>query len=106
MSDKFILDGHEPVVCDDLLEWGRWLEGTDRRVASDQIGGVIVSTVFLGLDHSFVGGAPVLFETMVFSGPLDGETNRYCTWEEAEIGHAAMVRRVDSSIGADSEPPS
>jgi len=67
----------------------------DRRVALDKdvAPGAEVSTVFLGLDHAFGDGPPVLFETMVFGGPLDGEQDRYCTWDEAVAGHAAMLAR-------------
>ena len=42
------------------------------------------STVFLGLDHQLTeDGPPLLFETMVFGGPLSGETDRCSTWELA-----------------------
>jgi hypothetical protein len=34
---------------------------------------------------------------MVFGGSLDQEMDRYCTWEEAEIGHDMMVQRVVKS---------
>lgn len=54
----------------------------------------MVSTVFLGLDHQYGDGPPLLFETMVFGGPLDHEMNRYSTWNEAEKGHQEMVERV------------
>lgn len=71
-----------------------------RRVAFTRIGGAVVSTAFLQLDHAFTWeggppkGRPILFEMMVFGGPLDGEQERYHTWREAEIGHAEWVRRV------------
>ena len=59
MTDKYILnENHDPVLCSDLMEWGRWLETADRHVAQDEIGDVRVSTVFLGLDHNFGGGSP------------------------------------------------
>jgi hypothetical protein len=63
--------------------------------------------VFLGLDHRFDRGPPLLFETMVFL--LVGDPNaedileradesidcvQYANWEDAEIGHKAMVRRM------------
>jgi hypothetical protein len=35
-----------------------------------------------------------LFETMVFGGPLNGEMDRYATWDEAEAGHKAMLDAV------------
>lgn len=97
MNDKYVLDGKIPVKCDDLMTWARWFEDADRHVATTNVGGAKVSTVFLGLDHSceWRGEAtPILFETMVFGGPLDGEETRYSTWEEAEKGHKRMVEKV------------
>lgn len=107
MTDKFILEGHTPVPCDDLLEWARWCETADRRVAYTEHELFRVSTVFLGLDHQFGRGPPILFETMVFdrSGNPEAtniferadeslECYRYATWEDAEIGHKATVRRM------------
>jgi hypothetical protein len=58
-------------------------------------GGVHVSTVFLALDHSWADeGPPVVYETMVFGGPLDQEQVRYCTRVDAIDGHNAMILRV------------
>lgn len=91
------LEGKLPVRCDDLLSWGVAMQA-DRHVASVWFGQVLVSTVFLGLDHSWCGGPPLLFETMVFGGPLDRETDRYSTWEEAETGHRLMVERVQQAM--------
>lgn len=83
-------DGKTPEPCDVVA-----FENIDRRVARDKVGDVTISTVFLGLDHSFdESGPPILFETMVFGGPLDEEQVRYATWDEAVAGHAAMVQRV------------
>lgn len=59
-----------------------------------------VSTVFLGLDHRFGEGPPLVFETMVFGGPLDQDVDRYTTWEEAEAGHAVLVDRCRSILHA------
>lgn len=95
MGDFYILDGKTPVRCE-LIEWGNWFEKNDRKVKKTVIGEVTISTVFLGLDHSFgLGeGLPVLFETMVFGGIMDAQMDRYCSWEQAEEGHDAMVERV------------
>jgi len=100
MTDKYILDGREAVPCHDLTEWGTWFENADRHVAKDEIGDVKISTIFLGLDHSFGQGPPLLFETMVFGGDADGDMDRYSTWEEAEQGHAAFVTRFQSDEGS------
>src|SRR5687767_12387471 len=95
MTDKYVLDGHTPVLCHDLLQWAQCFGGEDaRRVADTTIGEARVSTVFLGLDHSFGYGPPLLFETMVFGGPLDQEQERCTTWEQAEEMHKAMCARV------------
>lgn len=94
MSDKYKLEGKKAVPCENLLEWATWLEQADRQVAKDEVNGVRISTVFLGLDHSFGESQPLLFETMVFGGDLDQEQERYSTWDEAETGHKEMVNRV------------
>ena len=91
MVDKYILIGKEPMLVDDLLEWAEWFETADRHVANTVLpSGVRVSTVFLGIDHSFppsTEGEPILFETMIFGGEDDSYQERYSTWEEAEAGH-------------------
>ena len=92
----YILDGHTPVPCE-LMDWARWFDKADRHVAMTDVNHIHVSTVFLGLDHAFDGGPPVLFETLVFGGPLDGEMERYHTWGEAEAGHKVMVERVTAA---------
>lgn len=93
-NDKYILDAEgNPVPCD-LLTWAKWFEVAERHVADDVVGPSRVSTVFLGLDHSFGEGRPVLYETLVFEGPLDREMCRYSTKEEALAGHRAMIERV------------
>lgn len=94
----YTLDGHTPVLCQDVSVWALWYEGADRHVAKTQDGGILVSTVFLGMDHSFGGGPPLLFETMVFGSPLDQECERCTTWEEAEEQHREMVRRVTVAV--------
>lgn len=92
MSDKYILNGHKAVACDDLMKWAKWYETVDRHVAKTDISDEVnVSTVFLGLNHNYGDGEPVLFETMVFGGELDEEMERYSTWEEAKEGHKRWV---------------
>lgn len=107
----FILDTDRRPVSVDVLTWGRWYEDADnRRVAETFTELYRVSTVFLGIDHRFSGkGPPILFETMVFEkephlreifGDLRevhddiGECERYATWDDAEAGHNAMVKRI------------
>jgi len=86
----WMLDGHTPVGTQDLYAWGEFMQGGKRAVgkAHDPEREILVSTIFLGLDHGYDGGPPVLFETMIFGGPHDDYQKRYCTWDEAERGHA------------------
>ncbi len=91
---QYILEGRIPKRCDDMATWCQWMATANRHVARDEINGITVSTVFLAIYHAFNGGAPVLFETMVFGGSLDCAQERYATWEEAEAGHKAMLARV------------
>ena len=91
----YILDKDgNPVTCEDAIEWAQWFERPEsRRVALDHPAPSIrVSTVFLGLDHSFAEGtAPILWETMIFGGPHDGFQRRYSSKEEALEGHKKAV---------------
>jgi hypothetical protein len=104
VTDRYILDEHgQPVPCEDLATWAQWFETADRRVAQDLDEGdagkkVRVSTVFLGLDHRFGDGPPILWETLVFGGALDGEMARYTSLADALAGHQAMCARVSETI--------
>lgn len=78
------------------MEWAEDFEKSDRRVAKDVLAdGKVVSTVFLGLDHNWGGGKPLIFETMVFSeiGGEEVDIERYSTEEEAVEGHKKMVKK-------------
>ena len=99
MADRYILDeNHVPVECPDLMEWAKWFEAGDRKVAKDMIGDSEVSTVFLGLDHQWGDGPPMIFETMVFGGPLGQDQDRYSTWDDAIKGHKNMIEKVNKAV--------
>lgn len=106
---KYVLDASgQPQRVDDLMEWARWFEeiGEGRVVARTELPDeVIVSTVFLGMDHQWGGGPPLLFETMVFKGRWDESQWRWPTREAALAGHdriAAAIRNGDAPDGCDS----
>lgn len=87
------------VACADLQEWAIAWGTTSNQIARTVVGRAVVSTVFLGLDHSFTGGPPVLFETMIFERHRPREyMERYCTIEEAERGHRRAVYHVDQLL--------
>lgn len=92
----YILQDGIPIPEPDIRKWGAWMQSAEknRRVAWTEFPGVNVSTVFLGLDHAFGGGTPVLFETMIFGGEHDQYQERYHTLEEAMLGHERAVALV------------
>lgn len=112
----YVLEGHTPVPAEEafptgdvLLQWGWWFERRQRawaRVRETHFGPRSqwrVSTVFLGLDHGFAryfGGStkPVLFELMIFGGPLSDWQERYTTWEAAVAGHEQAVRLARATV--------
>lgn len=86
MGDYYDQDG-KPI---EMFEWARLFEDNDsRKIGSDKRGDILVSTVWLGLDHQWGDGPPLIFETMIFGGEHDEEQWRYSTREEAEAGHKA-----------------
>lgn len=86
-----------------MRQWSRLLEDWDyKKVAVTKLGsGWTVSTVWLGLDHSFSthpDSVPIIFETMCYhedsdhSHPLfDDYQRRYSTLDQAIEGHAEAV---------------
>jgi hypothetical protein len=80
----------------DLYTMARWFEGEGRQIAYSSFAHktVEVSTVFLSIDHSFHGGKPVLWETMVFGGKHDGYQLRATSEEEAHEQHDLACKMV------------
>ena len=100
MADFYKLNGKVAVPID-TDEYIRWLiddpDHGRRVVAFNEFNNreVRVSTVFiLGINHAFGEGDPLLFETMIFEGTMDGYQVRYLTWEQAEAGHAAALEEL------------
>jgi len=103
-SIHYILNNQgEPEPEDDILRWGAWFEYDERRITRQQRwqahnGAHFVSTVFLGLDHNWSDGPPILWETMVFIDGEDVETCRYASLREAIIGHNTLVARYGGVV--------
>lgn len=101
MADYYLLEGKTPVKVADCLTWATSPKNTaeTRRVNLTKLDDeVTISTVFLGLDHSWGGGPPLLFETMIFGGPHSDYQERYSTWDEAEEGHMKAVKIAKSDM--------
>lgn len=80
-----------------LDEWAHKFEDFEyKSIGADVVGPWNVSTVWLGLDHSFgEPGGPLIFESMVFPDGewSDVDMNRYATLEDAKAGHVALVEK-------------
>lgn len=98
-----------------LRQWAELHDDLDYiRVASTYIAMNRVSTVWLGIDHSFGAGPPLIFETMIFNeNPTNSSTfvpgrsyhepwdyqRRYHTLEAAMLGHEKAVGHVERVTG-------
>ncbi|SUE95903.1 Uncharacterised protein [Ectopseudomonas mendocina] len=118
MIGTYILKDKLAIPCEDIHEWGKFMEGGAHRVAETTIDGFWVSTVFLGIDYSFGRGEPLLFETMVFAKDGDetvfGETvefrsamlrdsfwgaaKRDSNWGDAEQSHKAACDDIRNQL--------
>ena len=99
MSDKYILDENgNPQEEKDSMKWACWFATGNRIIARNEINRRRISTVFLGLNHNFGEGKPLLFETMIFDGKHDEYQERYSTKEEALAGHAKAVELVKMEV--------
>jgi hypothetical protein len=122
-SDKFKqrfarLEDRKIVSCS-LTEWATWdPECAKRIIGRHQTETHLVSTVFLGLDHGWIGldTRPIWFETMIFDktqrhqlelvGKPTGQwtfgdviyEERYSTLEEAEQGHQAAIAWLEEEF--------
>lgn len=93
-----------------MARWGELYElGVDadgkfgaesyKRVGEDTVGPWWVSTVWLGINHNFGPGDPLIFETMIFNrgdedgpeGPYHGDCTRYSSEAAALAGHRRAV---------------
>jgi hypothetical protein len=84
----------QPISAD---EWSRLFDD-ERHIGEDRIGDVGVSTVWIGLGF---GDPPLIFETMIFGGALDGERWQYATEREARDGHARAVEMVRIALAVE-----
>ena len=100
MDNHYILNKHEPVLVKNPLVWDAWFRTANRQIDKDKMGDIEITTIFLGVDDSAESSPPLLFKTEVFGGELNGKTNLWSTWNQAEAGHRAMLMQVDQSINS------
>ena len=96
--DTYILDANDLPVRATMMDSFKWKEKFGRHVGKDKIGDVGISTVFLGMDHGYGGGPPVLWETMIFGGINDQYQERYISKKSAIEGHKRAVEAVKRGV--------
>lgn len=103
---KYVLDEEGNVRPEeDLEKWSLSRENGSFIVKKEEIGDYEISTVFLGLDHSFAerSSVPILWETMVFAkkpnDPLDNYFVR-CggSKEQALAMHQSIIFKINSLL--------
>lgn len=100
MLEHYLLDpSGQPRPEPDPLKWALAWE-KQRVVKSTHVEDFRVSTIFLGLDHGFGGGSPVLFETMIFGPGEERDCFRYCTRDEALAHHDQLVGKLRDDLAA------
>lgn len=91
----------EPERCSDVFKIEAFMGDINkRRVGYEKLTSKIsVSTVFLCLDHNYLGeGDPVLWETMIFGGEHDGYQKRATSKKEALEHHNEAVDLAKSGL--------
>lgn len=103
-----MLDENKNIIAtDDTIKWATWLNSNNNRIVERTTSGrFTISTVFLGIDHSFRGDKPILFETMIFY--IENENThfleyqqRYSTYDEAIEGHKYALSNLEEIIETD-----
>lgn len=92
----FILNENgDPISMTDAIGFAQWFEKANRHLAKTELSGFYISTVFLGINHAFGGGDPVLWETMIFGLTGDDEyQDRHTNKRDALLGHIKAIEFV------------
>lgn len=95
MSGYFILQGSDVVAAKSLAEWSAWWFSAHPPAARAQIRGMLIETVFTGVDHrSDDGGEPLVFETRLAGQAV----KHYGSWRSALAGHEVEVGKLNSPV--------
>jgi len=115
MSDSYRMDGSPyPEGDEGLFQWAKDFEDSRGRIIEQNHlwNGIFLSTVWIGLNHRFGEGPPLIFETMAFneigeeSFSFNGGSRqyspdfyqrRYSTMAQAEDGHQ-LAKNVFGSV--------
>ena len=88
----YILKGKEPVPCDDIVVWQKFMDDAPARtLGSDRVGKCEILTTFVGVN---LGSEimPKFFRTIVIGDNGDNDPWLTETWEQAEVKHRTVIR--------------
>lgn len=96
--DLYRRDGtpYEGTREEQILAWGHDFKDMSIKIVKQDTlpNGLFISTVWLGLDHSWGSGPPLIFESMVFNNNFNElDMRRYSAENEALAGHCELVRK-------------
>lgn len=101
-----------PISLAEFVELSQNRKINYKDIKSDVINNHLVSTIWLGIDHSFFNSEkPLIFETMIFkikdgniewdNASLDYYQKRYSTEEQALEGHKEAIKYVLDRVTAE-----
>jgi len=109
MGRYYILRDGKVVEEPDYQTWASWYESVYegvREVAQTDTAHSSVTTHFLAMSMTLAqDDPPMLFETRVKGGWLDGEWERFASPAEAKRGHDAWVEKVRAAEEENELPP-
>lgn len=73
-----------------------WAKNNREVTSTHLLNGYWVSTIFIGIDHAWGNGPPMIFESMVFTSDKDMRSvdmMRYSTEVDARIGHELLCQK-------------
>jgi len=80
-----------------IEEWSKLFHDNKYKIIKQEIleNGYFISTIWLGMDHGSQNGQPLIFESMVFNGDGEGDSDceRYVSESAAIIGHKLLVEK-------------
>jgi hypothetical protein len=100
MSWYILTTDNKPIAVS-VTKASEWMENNPEKkaVKQDHIDDIFVSTVFLGLDHSWDNQGLILWETMIFGGINDQYQERYNSYEDALEGHQRAIDLIKKENG-------
>ena len=103
--DYYILNAYQRLLrVNDVETWAHWFESAhqtgQRFIKQNRMNGILISTIFLGIDHNFFGsGPPILWETMIFGLYRVDPQWRFSDVESAKHWHAIQLHKVKLAVG-------